>query len=245
MPSRQSVKWFLLINGIILPCATAQHYVPVLFLLKNLALLHLVKHFTEGKPFLQDGPRATESPVYLIQSTVIDAVMYTGIKHWLTIPTTSISSELAWFIPISFVFELLFDFFHYWTHRACHTSKWLYRNVHAVHHSTQNLHAAAAFKHHSLDLVLTNVVPLIATAWILPVPAYTFTVILWYKNLQEIGGHSGKAVKGSSFTQCKWLPELFGIALHSRNHNEHHRNPAVNFSKRFSLWDRMFGTFCG
>lgn len=247
MPSRQSIKWFLLINGILVSCATIQYHFPLLILFKNLALLYLVKHFTKTKPYLHDGPRTAESPTYLVQSTLVDIAAHSAIERYVVAAATGgvITTELVWFVPTSFLFELVFDFFHYWTHRTCHASKWLYRKVHAVHHSTQNLHAAAAFKHHILDLVFTNVFPLVAAAWIVPVSAYTFTLIMWYKSLQEIGGHSGRAVKGSSFTQCKWLPEMLGIALYTRNHTEHHRNPGVNFSKRFSLWDRAFGTFYG
>lgn len=43
------------------------------------------------------------------------------------------------FVLISFVFELVFDFFHYWTHRLCHSriSPYLAR-CHAKHHRTHD-----------------------------------------------------------------------------------------------------------
>ena len=60
----------------------------------------------------------------------------------------------------------------------------------------------------------------------------------------EISGHSGKDIgKASSFPQFKWLPAWCGFELYSQDHYMHHRNSKVNFSKRFTLWDRMFETF--
>jgi sterol desaturase/sphingolipid hydroxylase (fatty acid hydroxylase superfamily) len=67
--------------------------------------------------------------------------------------------------------------------------------------------------------------------------------MMWYKTMQEIAGHSGKKLKGSSFIPCIWLPRAFGIELYSQDHELHHKLPAWNFSKRFSLWDKVFGTF--
>ncbi len=190
-----------------------------------------------------EGLRIQESPTYLIQATVLDTVTYMACKQYQVLPTVGIGNELIWFIPVTFLFEVLFDFFHYWTHRISHTNKWLYRHVHSVHHSTTNLWEASAFKHHVGDLIMTNVLPIVLAGWIFPLRSYTFTAFFWYKSMQEIAGHSGKDMRSSSFAQCKWVPELLGIPLYSRNHHEHHRNTRVNFSKRFSLWDRVFGTF--
>lgn len=243
MLSCRSIKRFITINLVILFCATLQYYLPYLILVKNTFLLHMILYLTNDKPFLNEGIRSDVPYIYIIQGTLIDTISYISIKEYIATPTTSIHYELYWFIPLSFLFEIVFDFFHYWTHRFCHMSKWLYKNIHSIHHSTINLHAAASFRHHAMDLIITNVFPLVLSSLIIPLSTYTLTVLLWYKSIQEIGGHSGKVLKGSSFIQFKWLPELLGIALYSHNHNEHHRNPSVNFSKRFSIWDRMFGTF--
>ena len=66
---------------------------------------------------------------------------------------------------------------------------------------------------------------------------------LVYKSFVEIAGHSGKYVNGSSFPLCIYLPRLFGIELYTCDHHLHHATYFCNYSKRFKLWDRVFGTF--
>ena len=38
------------------------------------------------------------------------------------------------FVLQSFIFELLFDFFHYWSHRFMHQNLFIYRQLHSDHH---------------------------------------------------------------------------------------------------------------
>ena len=58
-----------------------------------------------------------------------------------------------------------------------------------------------------------------------------------------VAGHCGCHSDATSFPQCVWLPRLLGIALTTRDHDAHHTRPkACNFAKRFTLWDRAFGT---
>jgi len=60
----------------------------------------------------------------------------------------------------------------------------------------------------------------------------------------EISGHSGRVSNPScSFPQFNWLPKLLNIEQHSEDHALHHTNPNVNFSKQFTLWDKVFGTY--
>ena len=242
LPSQKSIQWFVLINGTICSIATIQYFYPILVWVKVIVLLYFLEIFSKGKPFIHDGPRTLNPAPWLIQATLFEVGGH-AILERIVHPTSDIRSELIWFIPTSFLFEIVFDFFHYWTHRLCHMHKGLYRRIHSVHHSVQLLQSSAAFKHHALDLMITNVFPLFVTVKLLPVNMYSLTLIMWYKTLQEIAGHSGKDTRGSSFSQFKWVPQWLGIALYSRNHTEHHRNPSVNFAKRFSLWDRVFGTF--
>ena len=46
----------------------------------------------------------------------------------------------------------------------------------------------------------------------------------------------------SSFPQCIWLPRLFNIELYTEDHDLHHSRNNCNYSKRFSLWDKIFKT---
>ena len=99
------------------------------------------------------------------------------------------------------------------------------------------------YHQHPIDLLLTNTLPLLCTSFIIPTSHLFLCVMMWYKTILEVGGHLGKVTKANSFPQCIWLPRLLKIELKSEEHNLHHRNPMCNFSKRFSIWDRAFGTF--
>lgn len=155
---------------------------------------------------------------------------------------TNIINNLLLFIPSIFCFELVFDFFHYWTHRISHT-KYLYL-IHKKHHNhTYDLNAYASFSHHLLDYLFTNSIPLLLTSYIIPISQINFMIFMFFKTYIEISGHTGIYIKASSFTECMWLPRQFGIELYTEDHYEHHINSNKNYSKRFNIWDKVFGTF--
>ncbi|GAB9475513.1 hypothetical protein Gpo141_00012605 [Globisporangium polare] len=94
------------------------------------------------------------------------------------------------------------------------------------------------------DLCLTNVLPFfLAVRLGLPLSELQLHLVLAYKTYVEVAGHSGLEIKGFSFPQLPWLNELFPICLRVHDHDLHHAHPKFNFAKRFSLWDKLFGTF--
>lgn len=93
-------------------------------------------------------------------------------------------------------------------------------------------------------MLLANVFPVLAGLWV--VPRFTllqFHLLLAYKTFVEIAGHTGKFSRATSFPICPPLPQLFGMALVTADHELHHTQSHYNFSKRFILWDRLFGTY--
>lgn len=247
MISIRSVQQFVLINSFITFCATLHH---VLFgpsfvgsVIKHGVLYAFISISTRNKPWINSNiltSLQTFPTFYFIIGVGIDAISHIGMEYLAR--NTPLIPMYYW-IPYLFVFDIVFDLFHYWTHRVCHSIPFLYRNVHKTHHGTYPIHAAVTFQHHPLDLILTNLIPLLLSSFIVHLDPFTVTLLLWYKTMQEIAGHSGKLLKGSSFIPCIWLSRWLGIELYSHNHDLHHRLPAWNFSKRFSLWDKVFGTF--
>lgn len=150
--------------------------------------------------------------------------------------------DVITFIPKSFVFELTFDLFHYCAHRISHY-KYLYY-YHKTHHKyTSDISVFSTYNHSLIDLLISNVLPMYLTSVITPLSESQFFIFLMFKSFIEISGHAGTHIKNSSFAQCIWIPRLFGIELYSRDHYIHHEKFNYNYAKRFTIWDKVFGTY--
>jgi sterol desaturase/sphingolipid hydroxylase (fatty acid hydroxylase superfamily) len=151
--------------------------------------------------------------------------------------------EIVFFILYSFIFEIIFDFFHYCTHRLVHT-KYVYKWVHKKHHEYHsNTNILTTFHQDPLDLVFTNVLPMYLASAVFPLSHRQYFIFLMFKTYIEISGHLGKDIKSYSFSQCMWVSKFFDIQLYNLDHYNHHRFMDCNYSKRFNIWDKIFGTF--
>ena len=65
----------------------------------------------------------------------------------------------------------------------------------------------------------------------------------FYKILIELAGHSAVYDNYSCFPQFMWIPRYLNIDLNKADHFLHHIDSNCNFSKRFTLWDKIFGTY--
>jgi sterol desaturase/sphingolipid hydroxylase (fatty acid hydroxylase superfamily) len=159
---------------------------------------------------------------------------------------------LAWFarfVAKSFAYELVFDLLHYWAHRALHHSPALYA-LHKSHHRFLHPSPLSTFQQDPADLLVSNVAPSLAALALLGraglrFDPLEFSVLESYKAFVEIAGHAGIETHATSFPQCQALPKALGIALRTNDHDLHHSQPTrpCNFSKRFVLWDKVFGTY--
>ena len=231
--------------------------------MRNYLMLRMLTKGTQKYPYLHQHiaiPRLDEYLGYFLQLVFLDAFhQIIALDFLLDASTTSTTSafsilrDILLFIPVSFLFEIVFDFFHYITHRAEHTYPILYRSLHKTHHTHHHPTLITTYYHHIGDLLFTNTLPLFATILILqtnfltPVPIHIsphlFFAIYLAKSYMELCGHSGKDIQQTgSFVQCVWIPRLLGIDLYTADHDIHHRLSYWNYSKRFSLWDRVFGT---
>ncbi|CAB9501571.1 Fatty acid hydroxylase superfamily [Seminavis robusta] len=180
-----------------------------------------------------------------LESLLIYLVCYwEGIRAGAQDEAASFLLQFATFIPKSFIWELIFDFGHYWTHRACHANMTVYKYVHWDHHEHEKPGALSSFRMSIPEILFSNVLPAVA-AFGLCYQRFTLFqlhLIFTFKTAVEIGGHS--AIEGDdlfSFPQAG--PLLKEICLGPGDHDLHHRQRQFNFSKRFRLWDMIFGTF--
>jgi sterol desaturase/sphingolipid hydroxylase (fatty acid hydroxylase superfamily) len=246
--------------------------------MRNYIMLQILTKGTEKYPYLHEHkkiPRLDDYLFYFFQLLLVDAFhQIIALEYLLDSSIEYQSSSLIYtlrdillFIPISFLFEITFDFFHYITHRAEHTFPILYKTLHKTHHMHHHPTFITTYYHNLGDLLFTNSLPLFATLilfrtyfffpWInllgsffgraegslIPISRHLFFAIYLAKSYIELCGHSGKDIpKTGSFVQCVWLPRLFGIELYTEDHDRHHQYSNGNYGKRFALWDIAFGT---
>jgi lathosterol oxidase len=113
-----------------------------------------------------------------------------------------------------------------WVHRLLHT-KWLYRNVHKVHHQSVNPNPLSGLSMHPLESALyfsaAPLVAVLATLWM-------SRLMIKMLVLAPLQGHHGHSV-----TEDGLMDE------HSCWHYIHHAKFNWNFGAN-PFWDRVIGT---
>lgn len=136
-----------------------------------------------------------------------------------------------WGAPVG---VLVYEFGHYWYHRAAHRFEWLWRAGHQMHHSAESLDAFGAY-------------------WLHPVDAALFTsiqVLVMYPLLglsPEAGALAALFLTFNAFFQHANIrtPKWVGYFIQRpESHLVHHGRGlhAFNYAD-LPLWDMLFGTF--
>ena len=264
--SYKSVKNFVIINGFIFFIGIAQHNILLykqynyivdfflilfIFLIRNYSVMKFIDYGVSNKPGINNDiiqiPKEEfkyEFHYYVLTTTAIESITHIFIKNNYIYIDRDFYQDIILFIPISFIFEIIFDFFHYITHRLLH-SKYLYKYLHKVHHKFKHPISITSYYQDPLDLIITNSVPTILSLSFTKNISYRqFNIILIYKTFIEISGHCGKiCYPACSFPQFIWLSKLLQIELYTEDHDLHHSLNNCNYAKRFSLWDKVFNTY--
>jgi sterol desaturase/sphingolipid hydroxylase (fatty acid hydroxylase superfamily) len=273
MISFPSLKNFVYINGFLFFTGTLEytsigvlHLFELPFLIKGIFLLFLFfsrnylfiqfityqlrnkenihPRYTKREDYKEEYPH--EFTLHLLSSSAVETATYLLLKHTFFNEVSVVSyTDILSFVPYSFVFEIIFDFFHYWTHRMLHSHSFFYIHVHKKHHKFKYPMPILTFYHSPFDLLITNSMPQFISLFLFPyLSLFQFTVLLNYKSFIEISGHTSKKLYPSgSFTQCIWLPRMLHITLYAEDHTAHHSNTIGNYGKRFSLWDKWYETY--
>ena len=227
-------KWFQ-INTVIFCISTVKFYLsPIVSELFSTSVLSFIFSKTD-KPLLQPK-RSAPSCLwhYLVSTVIVKSTTHSLIDH-------TIGYSWIYFIPLSFLFELIFDIAHYCGHRLLH-HRALYR-FHKPHH-VANPRYYTAFQSHPLDIIFAYSIPYYVANYFVQMSPFQITMIQVYLSYQEIGGHLGMAMRPTtSFAQCVYLPRMLGIELSTEDHDLHHKYVDVNFSKRFKIMDILFNTY--
>lgn len=252
---------FSLLQSTILNSIQEYLILPSLFLFefsKNISISLIMNNYVDKPTLHIQNPKSLYEYILITQSFISSSIIKT-LTHYFILDNfihydyefNSIFNIFLFylmFIGKSFLFELTFDFLHYWTHRIFHSNKYIYIYIHKKHHKYPHPTPFTTFYMSIPDILLGYSLPLIISSYLLKslttFTYFDFTLICTYLTYQEIGGHIGKKMyPTSSFPQFIWFPKLFGIELYTEEHDLHHQKLHCNFSKRFSLWDKAFNTY--
>lgn len=268
MISRRSLFYFGTTNLFLLGLGTLQHFVRNAsnlgclgtyqgLLLRNIFMTWMLDQNTQHYPWIEAGERGErdhsdlETFLYDVGvTTLIETIGVEWVLRYVVLEETrGWNVDLGTLLGVALLFEILFDLFHYLIHRALH-HRAIYAWIHKKHHEHHAPTVYSTYHHHPIDLLLTNVLPMVISLYGVQqlfggISPLVFHCLHTYKEYIEISGHSGRDIrKTGSFVQCIWIPRLMGIALYTADHDLHHQRSHCNYGKRFSLWDRFFGTFC-
>jgi len=258
--SIKSLQNYILINGTLFFITFFNYYLIQNYyyltyfslLSKNYFIINFIDYSTKYKKNIKE-PKINKSIInYQDNLNVFNVTFIQTVNLYLTHfylnENINYNFDIITFIPVSFLYEIIFDFFHYCIHRFCHVDTLLYSIIHKKHHKNYILTSILTFDQTMLDFILTDAFPEIITLFIFQTFFFKFTffqffLILNYKTFFEVASHSGKYTNSCGFVQCIWLPRFFNIELATEDHDLHHKLIVCNYSKRFSLWDKVFKTY--
>jgi sterol desaturase/sphingolipid hydroxylase (fatty acid hydroxylase superfamily) len=207
--------------------------------IRNIALMFFIWYGTRNKENIHTEPKkeiGSADYLYFISSTLLQSGTEQIVQRF------TVASGKSFFLLNLFLFEILFDLLHYTAHYLQH--RWCYR-FHKVHHTHTHPQLINTYYHHPVDLILLDCIPTVISFWVTKgmFTPFGMNLVFIYKGFIEISGHLGKHVSASCFPLCIWLPRALGIELYTSDHDLHHCRGTINFSKRFKLWDLLFGTY--
>mmetsp|Transcript_43793 Transcript_43793/g.115077 ORF Transcript_43793/g.115077 Transcript_43793/m.115077 type:complete len:342 (-) Transcript_43793:246-1271(-) len=187
----------------------------------------------------------------IVPKTLISEATLVAITSWsATSVLGAVAGGALWWVGLAtrlLVFEVVFDAFFYVAHRLAHAVPAIYLHVHKLHHAhTHDVRLLSSLQMTASDVLLTHTLPVLAALALVPLDAgLELSIAKTYLLFQELYGHAGVEHRGRCFGPAPFVVSALGIDLCAEDHRRHHIQASVNFSKRFSLWDKLLGTFHG
>lgn len=133
---------------------------------------------------------------------------------------------------------LIDDTGFYFTHRLLHENRWLYKNVHRLHHRAYAPTPIEYIYAHPLEWMMGAIAPVGAIVLVILVTGQfnAWVLLTWvaFRVTHEVDVHSGTR---------SWLGEYIPLFAPTRHHDLHHARPNDgNYATTLTLWDRILGT---
>jgi len=196
-------------------------------------------------------------PGFLLLDFIIRRRYYETTRHWrlrgalVTVVIFFLSGEVAAFWGGVFgethLFDssrlgpwgaipgvLVYEFGHYWYHRAAHEWNWLWRAGHQMHHSAESLDAFGAFYQHPFDAAMFTTVSSLVLFPLLGLSIEAGVIAALFLTFNAMFQHA-------NISTPHWLGYLI---QRPESHSIHHARGVHrdNYSD-LPLWDMLFGTF--
>jgi sterol desaturase/sphingolipid hydroxylase (fatty acid hydroxylase superfamily) len=129
---------------------------------------------------------------------------------------------------------VVYEFFHYWYHRAAHAWNWLWRAGHQLHHSAESLDAFGANYLHPLDAALFTSIASLVLFPLLGLGTEAGLLVAFFLTFNAMFQHANIATP-------RWLGYLI---QRPESHHIHHARGVHRYNYAdLPLWDMVFGTF--
>ncbi|MDE2445537.1 MAG: sterol desaturase family protein [Alphaproteobacteria bacterium] len=173
----------------------------------------------------------------------------------IIVPITAYTASLAahqmgfglgqFIMPLGWPVELVvwisaLTFMIYIVHFALHRVRSLWA-FHRIHHCDENLEATSALRHHPVEDFIALVTG-IALAFLLTPSLNTLVFAFAIIMLINLFNHSRIELPDRVSTLLEWI--VVTPRLHRVHHSPLARQTDSNFGGTFTIWDRLFGTFC-
>jgi len=146
--------------------------------------------------------------------------------------------ELKGLICIIFT-VLTLDMLVYWQHRLFHTIP-LLRNIHAMHHTEEDLDVSSALRFHPLEIMASNILKMIFVL-ILGAPVSAVIIFEIILNGMAMFNHANIRIPES----VDKILRLFVVTpdMHRIHHSVVRTERNSNYGFNISLWDRVFTSY--
>lgn len=175
-----------------------------------------------------------------LTTLVLEATILGGFVALGVILTEAIGGGLwptSWPLALQVLLGLsLGELGAYWVHRICHLSERGWR-IHALHHSSEELHFLASGKNHPLNVVATMTLQSILPI-AMGVTPETLALMSIFTGINGLMQHAN----------VDFRPGLLNYLVSTSDlHRWHHAKDLdesnTNFGNNLILWDHVFGTF--
>lgn len=150
-------------------------------------------------------------------------------------------SSLGMPLWLEAVLLLLFlDCWAYWEHRVFHEVPLMWR-AHLVHHSDTAVDITTAVRHHPFEKVV-GMILLLLLVFALGFSAQALGVYLLVVSVSALMTHASITLPESLDARLRFW--LVTPAVHGVHHSSKPAETNSNYGSVFTVWDRLFGTYC-